>query len=141
MAAMASRLSKEHFPLMPLLVKRNVAGFTNIPYIVGSLTVASGAVLTLEQGIILKFRYAGWTSIFVQGGLNATGIVSQKIIFTSFKDDSSGGDTNNDGSATIPSNSDWYGLIFYPESIDASNKLIYCEVRYTGGGYVYTFWW
>jgi hypothetical protein len=117
------------------LVKRNVAGFTNIPYIVGSLTVASGAVLTLEHGIILKFRAAGWTSIFVQGGLNATGIVSQKIIFTSFKDDSSGGDTNNDGSATIPSNSDWYGLIFYPESIDASNKLIYCEVRYTGGGY------
>ncbi len=117
------------------LVKRNVAGYTNIPYIVGSLTVASGAVLTLEQGIILKFRYAGWTSIFVQGGLNATGIVSQKIIFTSFKDDSSGGDTNNDGSATIPSNSDWYGLIFYPESIDASNKIIYCEVRYTGGGY------
>ncbi len=117
------------------LVKRNVAGYTNIPYIVGNLTVASGAVLTLEQGIIIKFRYAGFTGISVQGGLNATGIVSQKIIFTSFKDDSSGGDTNNDGNATIPANSDWYGLIFYPESIDASNKLIYCEVRYTGGGY------
>jgi hypothetical protein len=117
------------------LIKRNVAGFTNIPYIVGNLTVASGAVLTLEQGIILKFRYAGFTGIAVQGGLNATGIAGQKIIFTSIKDDSSGGDTNNDGSATIPSNGDWYGLIFYPESIDASNKLIYCEVRYTGGGY------
>ena len=117
------------------LVKRNVAGFTNIPYIIGNLTIASGAVLTLEQGIILKFRYAGFTGISVQGGLNATGIVSQKIIFTSIKDDSSGGDTNNDGSATIPSNSDWYGLLFYPESIDASNKIIYSEVRYTGGGW------
>jgi flagellar hook assembly protein FlgD len=117
------------------LVKRNVAGYTNIPYIVGNLNIASGSVLTLEQGIILKFRYAGFTGITVQGGLNATGVVGQKIIFTSFKDDSSGGDTNNDGSATIPSNADWYGLIFYPESIDASNKIIYCEVRYTGGGY------
>jgi hypothetical protein len=116
------------------LIKRNVAGFTNIPYIVGNLTVASGAVLTLEQGIILKFRYAGFTGIMVHGGLNATGIAGQKIIFTSFKDDSSGGDTNNDGSATVPSNGDWNGLLFYPESIDASNKLIYCEVRYTGGG-------
>lgn len=121
------------------LVKRNVAGFTNIPYIVGSLTVASGSVLTLEQGIILKFRYAGWTGIAVQGGLNATGIAGQKIIFTSFKDDSSGGDTNNDGSATIPSNGDWYGLIFYPESIDASNKIIFSEVRYTGGGWTAPF--
>ena len=66
------------------LVKRNVAGFTNIPYIVGSLTVASGSVLTLEQGIILKFRYAGWTGIFVQGGLNATGIVRPENNFYLF---------------------------------------------------------
>lgn len=121
------------------LAKRNVAGYTNIPYIIGNLTVASGAVLTLEQGIILKFRYAGYTGIAVQGGLNATGIVSQKIIFTSIKDDSAGGDTNNDGNASIPGNSDWYGLIFYPESIDASNKIIYCEIRYTGGGYTPAF--
>ena len=121
------------------LVKRNVAGYTNIPYIIGNLNIASGSVLTLEEGIIIKLRYAGFTGITIQGGLNATGIVSQKIIFTSIKDDSAGGDTNNDGNATIPANSDWNGLLFYPESIDASNKLIYCEVRYTGGGYTAPF--
>jgi hypothetical protein len=116
------------------LTKRNIAGFTNIPYIVSGLTIASGSVLTLEQGIILKFKSYN-TGIWIQGGLNATGIVSQKIIFTSISDDSSGGDTNNDGNATVPTNSDWFGLVFYPESIDASNKLIYNEIRYTGGGW------
>jgi hypothetical protein len=116
------------------LTKRNIAGFTNIPYIVSGLTIASGSVLTLEQGIILKFKSYN-SGIWIQGGLNATGIVSQKIIFTSISDDSSGGDTNNDGNATVPTNGDWFGLVFYPESIDVSNKLIYNEIRYTGGGW------
>lgn len=115
------------------LVKRSLAGFSNIAYIInGTLSISSSATLTLEQGIIIKAT-AGYTEIQVHGGLNATGIVSEKIYFTSIKDDAVGGDTNNDGNATVPSNSDWFGLSFYPESIDANNKIIYCEMRYTGG--------
>ncbi|MCB0806624.1 MAG: right-handed parallel beta-helix repeat-containing protein [Bacteroidales bacterium] len=117
------------------LVKRNVAGFTNIPYIIRALNIASGAVLTLESGIIIKMQSSGFQAIFVHGGLNATGVSGQKIYFTSLKDDSVGGDTNNDGNGSIPGNNDWHGIIFYPESSDANNKIIYSEIRYTGGGY------
>jgi len=115
------------------LIKRSVAGYSNIPYIVGGLTIASGATLTLEQGIIIKVSSSPWR-ILVSGGLNATGNPDAKIYFTSIKDDAVGGDTNNDGNASTPGNSDWWGITFYPESIDANNKLIYCDIRYTGGG-------
>jgi len=117
------------------LIKRNVAGFTNIAYIIDALTISSGAVLTLEQGIIIKFRGSYFDGIYVHGGLSAIATAGQKIIFTSFKDDSAGGDTNNDGSSTVPGGSDWDGILYYPEGEDVVNKLIYCELRYGGGGY------
>ena len=117
------------------LVKRNIGGFTNIAYIIDDLNIASGAVLTLEEGIIIKFSGSYFQGIFVHGALNATGTSSDKIIFTSIKDDSAGGDTNNDGNSSVPANSNWHGILFYGESDDAQNKLIYSEIRYTGGGY------
>ena len=122
------------------LVKRSVAGYSNIAYIVyGDLNIASSATLTLQQGIIIKFRAYYFTWIKIHGGLNATGTAGEKIYFTSIKDDAVGGDTNNDGNATVPANSDWHGLLFYPESIDANNKIIYSDVRYTGGGWTSPF--
>lgn len=117
------------------LVKRNIAGFTNIAYIIDDLNIVAGATLTLEEGIVIKFSGYNFQGIYVHGGLNATGTSLSKIVFTSIKDDSAGGDTNNDGNSSIPYNYDWHGLVFYGESDDAQNKLIYCEVRYTGGGY------
>ena len=117
------------------LNKRNVAGFTNIPYIIDALTISAGTELTLEEGIIIKFRGGYFDGIYVHGGLSAIGTAGQKIIFTSFKDDSAGGDTNNDGSSSVPGTTDWDGILYYPEGDDAVNKLIYCELRYGGGGY------
>jgi len=119
------------------LVKRSIAGFSNIAYIIpGTLSIASSATLTLQQGIILKFYSGGFQ---VNGGLIAVGTSGEKIYFTALEDDAVGGDTNNDGSASVPTNSSWFGIWFYPESIDANNKLIYCEIRYTGGGYTNPF--
>jgi len=118
------------------LNKRSVAGYSNIPYIMDDLTITSNAVLTLEEGIIFKFRDNYFTGILNSGGLNATGTLGQRIIFTSIKDDGAGGDTNNDGSATVPDNNDWDGILYIETGDhDADNILEYCEIRYTGGGH------
>ena len=76
-----------------------------IPYIVSGMTVNSGATVHISPGAILKIK--GSTLINVRGTLNAIGTPANPIIFTSLRDDSAGGDTNNDGSVTTPQPNDW----------------------------------
>ncbi|MBS1860073.1 MAG: hypothetical protein JST11_32185, partial [Acidobacteria bacterium] len=95
-------------------------GQVGIPYVVnsGSLTVNAGATLTIQPGVIVKFQYAPggccYTSAYlrVQGALVANGTAAQPIYFTSVRDDSLGGDSNGDGSATAAAAGDWSGIRF-----------------------------
>ena len=72
------------------------------PYVInGDVTVASGATLTIEPGVIVKFNHQ-WPSprkiIVAPGGaLVAAGTAGNEINFTSIKDDAVGGDTGGDG--------------------------------------------
>lgn len=88
------------------------------PYVVrGSLAVASGAVLTIDPGVVVKLDMPQWFHSFsVYGVLNANGAPDGKIYFTSFKDDSAGGDTNGDGAASLPQAQDWTHIFFSPGS-------------------------
>ncbi len=86
----------------------------NSPYIVtSSVYVATGVVLTIEPGVLVKF--AQNTGLYVQGNgqLLAVGTVAEPIILTSLRDDSHGGDTNGDGTATLPVPGDWYSISNY----------------------------
>ena len=75
-------------------------------YIVSnSVTVASGAKLTLQPGTILKFNSG--CSLTVNGTLDAKGTRAAPIVFTSLKDDEHGGDTNADGDKTYARYNDW----------------------------------
>lgn len=75
-------------------------------YIVSnSVTVASGATLTLQPGTILKFNTG--CSLTVNGTLDAQGTRAAPIVFTSLKDDAHGGDTNGDGDKTYAQADDW----------------------------------
>jgi parallel beta-helix repeat protein len=118
-----------------VLHQRNVAGITNVAYIVDYLTISSNAVLTIDPGVVIKFPYIWYSrcNIVVQGGLRAAGTASQRIIFTSIMDDSNGGDTNNDGNTTTPARGDWWQILFTQTSNGAMNVLKNCDVRY--GGY------
>lgn len=60
-----------------------------------NLTIANGATLTIQPGVIVKFwgtapGYAsalGSVAVIVEGSINAIGTAAQPIIFTSYADD------------------------------------------------------
>lgn len=115
-----------------ILKKRSMAGISNIAYFINNLTINTGATLTIEAGVVIKsFNYSNNKSIAVNGAIIALGTPTEKIIFTSRKDDSNGGDYNNDGNASSPTKNDWIGITFGASSINSSLKN--CIFRYSGG--------
>jgi hypothetical protein len=127
-----------------ILSSRSLAGITNIGYVVDKLTIASGAKLTIEPGVVVKFRSDDWyrTYLNVYGNLIAKGTPTNKIYFTSFKDDSRGGDSNNNGNTDAPQPGDWGyeyygtdpygGICFFDNTTvsDTVNVLKNCEISY-----------
>ncbi|MDP3990729.1 MAG: lamin tail domain-containing protein, partial [Candidatus Nealsonbacteria bacterium] len=103
------------------------------PYVIeGSITVNEGVKLTIEAGVIIKFKHnSNWHSALnVMGELEAIGgeNLEQKIIFTSIYDDEYGGDTNNDGVTSQPAVGDWEWLYLN----DAQSVLENVVIRYAG---------
>ncbi len=117
-----------------VLARRDVAGINNIAYIIDNLTISPNATLTIAPGVVLKFSNGG-AGISVQGALIADGTATQNIVFTSIRDDSNGGDTNNDGNGSSPGRGDWDNIDFSASSADSLNVLRNCQLRYGGSGY------
>ena len=109
------------------LPKRSFGGVNAIPYYFSGFTVGTGAVLSIEPGVICKFTSG---QLRVQKGLQALGGEgNQSIVFTSSRDDFYGGDTNSDSTQTSLSYSNWSGIRFENEAIDALCKLDNCIIR------------
>ncbi len=92
-----------------------------IPYLFSSSKyVSSGDTLTIDKGNILKFNQNN--ELYTQNGATiiANGTPSDVIYFTSNRNDNIGGDTNNDGTATVPGNRDWYGIRIFGNSTSSS---------------------
>jgi parallel beta-helix repeat protein len=100
----------------------------NSPYVASQVTVSSGVTLTVEPGTVVKF--AQGSNLKVNGTLRAEGTQAAPIVFTSFKDDDYGGDTNNDGAASLPAASNWDGVYLYATA--GASAMRYCVVRYAG---------
>lgn len=72
------------------------------------ITVPTGVTLTIEAGAIIKFNPG--TQITVDGKLVAQGTLAKPIYFTSYRDDTIGGDT--DGVASAGAVGDWGNIQF-----------------------------
>ena len=106
-----------------------------VVYVITDWEVWVYSTLTIEEGSIIKFMGTYSELVLGSGGtINATGTAADPIIFTSYKDDIWGGDTNGDGTATTPAMADWGMIITNGEN---GSIFSYCEFYY-GGNSTYT---
>lgn len=117
---------------------REMSGYENITYyLAGNVTMAEGAQLRIEPGIVLKMETGGYGyDFYIDGSLQAVGTVDSTIVFTGIKDDTRGNplDTAGDG-ANTPAASQWGHVKFGPTSVDAQCVLERCLFSYGGYGY------
>jgi hypothetical protein len=100
------------------------------------ITVALAADLQIGAGMIFKYTESNAWSVndgdfFVYGNMDINGTSADPVVFTSYFDDTAGGDTNGDSTFTSPSAGIWGRLDYAPGS---SGTLDYVELRYGGGG-------
>ncbi|MFN8587566.1 MAG: FlgD immunoglobulin-like domain containing protein [Candidatus Eisenbacteria bacterium] len=113
---------------------RSVAGRLNMPYYLNSqLTVGLGATLSMQPGVRVKC-YNG--SILVQRAFQAEGRTQpdSMIVFTSYRDDAYGGDSNGDGGNSSPGYSDWSYIQIDGTAIDAQCRFRNVLFRFGGSG-------
>ena len=104
------------------------------PFVItGMVAVNSPYTLTIPAGEVIKFTSG---LMYVYGTLIADGTEDDPIVFTSFKDDTYGGDLNNDGSVSSPAAGDWYTVALYGlNANEGTGRFDHCMIRYGGQNY------
>ena len=111
--------------------ENTVLDLVRSPYVVkGALTVNQGVTLLIQPGVVVKFMDDAHLKVY--GSLRAQGASDQHIVFTSIKDDSHGGDTNQDGGSSAPAPGDWTYIGFFDSSNDTNCIVEHALIRYAG---------
>jgi len=96
------------------------------PYVATSpVIVAATATLTIEAGTVIKFNLDAY--LLVDGILDLQGTDVDPVVFTSYRDDEYGGDSNDDG----PSQGSLHDWRFI-QIDNSSNEFHHAIVRYAG---------
>ena len=95
------------------------------------VTINENKTLIIEPGAIIKPQSPYYTALLIKGTLEAEAASGSEIVFTSIKDDSFGGDTNNDSNTTVPATGDWKKIKF--ESTSTGSVLDYVFMYYGTG--------
>ncbi len=98
-------------------------------YVSGELTISKNAILEIKSGTVLKF--AAYRGLRVSGSLKAAGTEYAPIVFTDWRDDSFGGDSNRDGDDSLPEPGWWRGIYIQEEG---SAELEWAIVMFAGYG-------
>jgi hypothetical protein len=103
--------------------------------------VESGRTLTIEAGVVVKFEMARWCygattygKLTVYGSLQVNGTAEDPVIFTSWRDDTAAGDTNQDSTSTTPNPGDWGNLSLSNTGSGNNVSIHHAIFRYGGGG-------
>lgn len=97
--------------------------------------VAEGIRLTIEPGVIVKVGSSSSSGqISVSGQLIVRGTAANPVVFTSHRDDSVDGDTNGDGSATLPAPGDW-DYVYFSNSATSQSVIDRAKIQYGGPGW------
>jgi hypothetical protein len=75
-----------------------IDGSTNAVLFTGGIGIYGS--LILQNGLIVKDANGYAFSVYGDGSVTTTGTSSNRVLFTSYKDDLIGGDSNNDGAST-----------------------------------------
>ncbi len=97
--------------------------------VAGNIALPAGKTLTIHAGAILKFMSGYYFDVV--GQLLVQGASGNEVIFTSYPDDSAGGDTNGDGPSS-GSWGQWCGFIL--KSNSGPSVIDHAVLRYAGYG-------
>src|ERR1043166_5216178 len=97
----------------------------NVYKVLSDVFVPAGITLTIDAGTVINFEPGRLLS--VGGMLVSEGTVADPVVFTSYRDDSYGGDTNLDGASTGGAG-DWQGVVLS----GGNYTLQHCLLRYGG---------
>ncbi len=97
---------------------------------------AGGPILTIADGTVIKFASGSYLRTGAGPVARPSGCLrANAVLFTSAQDDAAGGgDTNGDGTTTVPAPGQWRNLRFEVNTLSGPGQTSVknCEVRYAG---------
>lgn len=115
-------------------IQASTTWYSDTIYVIADNNFFINGTLTIQPGTLIKLQEPGigdGISLRSDAQIIAIGTADNPIIFTSFKDDGHGGDTNEDGSASVPGSGDWSYITTLGED---DSQFTYCNFFYGGSG-------